>query len=584
MTALWPRVLLVAGAAFAFACAALLFGFAWLLRFNDPDGSAAFLTDDHFFYLVRGWQILYGDLPVRDFVDHGAPLFYYGGAAVQLLFGRGTLSEIVFCVTVLAACAVGVFLLASRASGSLLLGLGGAAFHVLLAPRFYNYPKILVYVLAVPTLWLFADRQSTARTVLLAAVTSVAFLFRHDHGAFVGLSFAVLLVVMRSVPWRQRLRHGLVYVALVTALLAPYLVFIQLNGGVVTYFRTAAAWAQQDRDRAPVVWPGLFDNPDGVSPQAQAGGPVEKAVATVRDNSTAWLFYGELTLPFVVLALWMMSPVAFRPAWPHARAKVAVVAALAVMLNVGFLRSPLAARLADPSVPHAILAAWLAVAVVRLWFRRGDVGSAWRRHALFAPAGIAASAAALALLAVLAVGVTDDLPRRLEKTGLDQSIDDAFDRADLMWRRVGEAFPIADEPSPHPDELGTLALYLRRCTQPTDRIFVQHYIPQVLGLAERGFAGGHADLRPGFFTSQAMQRLTVARLKRQSVPVALVGAGDDLGGFRDSFPIVVAYFDQQFEEVAERTFGGRFPIRLLVNRDARAVGRYRPLDWPCFRP
>ena len=45
-----------------------------------------------------------------------------------------------------------------------------------------------------------------------------------------------------------------------------------------------------------------------------------------------------------------------------------------------------------------------------------------------------------------------------------------------------------------------------------------------------------------------MQRLTVARLRAQSVPVALVGASDDLGGFRDSFPIVVSYFDRAVPE------------------------------------
>jgi hypothetical protein len=52
----------------------VVFVFSWLFRFNDPGGGFAGLTDDHFFYLVRGWQILFGDLPVRDFVDHGAPL------------------------------------------------------------------------------------------------------------------------------------------------------------------------------------------------------------------------------------------------------------------------------------------------------------------------------------------------------------------------------------------------------------------------------------------------------------------------------------------------------------------------------
>ena len=137
--------------------------FSWLLRFNDPGGSFAGLTDDHFFYLVRGWQILFGDLPVRDFVDHGAPLFYYIGAAVQVLFGRGTLSELAFCATALAVGAAATFWLSTVASGSILAGLAGVLIHVWLLPRFYNYPKILVYAAAIPLLWWFADRP-TARS------------------------------------------------------------------------------------------------------------------------------------------------------------------------------------------------------------------------------------------------------------------------------------------------------------------------------------------------------------------------------------------------------------------------------------
>src|SRR4026209_1819911 len=95
--------------------AVCVFAFSWPFRFNDPGGSFAGLTDDHFFYLVRGWQILFGDLPVRDFVDHGAPLFYYVAAAVQLLFGRGTLSELAFSTTALALGASLTFWLCTKA-------------------------------------------------------------------------------------------------------------------------------------------------------------------------------------------------------------------------------------------------------------------------------------------------------------------------------------------------------------------------------------------------------------------------------------------------------------------------------------
>jgi hypothetical protein len=60
------------------------------------------MTDDHLFYAVRGWQILFGELPSRDFVDHGAPLHWFLAAAAQVLLGRSTNAEILFTVTMIA--------------------------------------------------------------------------------------------------------------------------------------------------------------------------------------------------------------------------------------------------------------------------------------------------------------------------------------------------------------------------------------------------------------------------------------------------------------------------------------------------
>jgi hypothetical protein len=566
----------------AVALAAAIFAFSWLYRFNDPGGAFAFLTDDHFFYVVRGWQILFGELPVRDFVDHGAPLHFYVGAAVQTLFGRGTLSELVFSVTALAIGAVGVFFLAARASGSLILGAAAAAIHILLGPRFYSYPKILVYVAAIPVLWAWIASPAARWTATIAVVTAIGFLFRHDHALFVAGAFGFLLLSVRSVPWRQRLRSGATYVVGVSLLLAPYLVFVQLNGGLGMYFRAAVTWAAHDRDRAEVVWPGLFDHPEGVSAAAVTGNLVSRAVAVVRDNDVAWLFYSELLLPVVALALVALARTAFRPDWPHASAKVAVVAVLGILLNAGFLRSPLEARIADPSIPHAVLLAWLPVAltgVVRQWVhgrRAGNRGSIGR-----AAAGAICVVVAMSVLMVVLLTITRGLPRRLEVTQLDRNPEHAINRAEEIWHRVSRAFPVGGEDS-DASSLMMLASYLRQCTRPDDRVFMQHYLPQVTALGERGFAGGHADLRPGFFTSHEMQQLTVDRLRRQSVPVVLLDIGDSPGGFRDSFPLVMAYFDRHYAVAAEHVFDDRYEIRLLVRRDRKRTGELHPLGWPCF--
>ncbi len=561
--------------------AAAVFVFAWLFKFNDPSGSFAGLTDDHFFYLIRGWQILLGDLPVRDFVDHGAPLYYYVAAAVQALFGRGTMSELAFSSGMLAVGASLTFRLATHASGSIVLGLAAAAFQLLLDPRFYNYPKILVYAVAIPLIWRYADRPGRRAVFWIALVTVIGFLFRHDHGVFVAAAFGVLLLCLTGVPWRQRARHAVAYAVLVGLLAAPYLLFVQWHGGVVSYMTQAAAWAERDRERAPVVWPGLLDNPEGRSEEAERGGPVERRVATLRDNRVAWLFYLEIALPLFALAVLAVSNDAFRPSWPHALPKLLCVGVLAMVLDVGFLRSPLEARLADPSVPLAILLAWLVVAVPRLVATRHS----WReamRHVLV-PARAVFAAGGLVLVVLFCVILGDNVYERLDQSALVERWGKPFERAAYVQRALTEEWELAtwvardDRP-----DLINLALYLNACTTEHDRIFVQPYIPQVLALARRGFAGGHADLRPGFFKTDEAQRLTLRRLQAQSVPIVLLETGDSLENFRQSFPLITAYLDERYAVAGTHTFDDRFGITVLAARDRTPTRQYQPFDWPCF--
>jgi hypothetical protein len=551
--------------------------FSWLFRFNDPGGSFAGLTDDHFFYLVRGWQILFGDLPVRDFVDHGAPLYYYIGAAVQTLLGRGTLSELVFSTTMLSIGAAMTFWLTVKASGSVWAGLAGCLLHIWLGPRFYNYPKVLVYAAAIPLLWRFADRPSAQLRAWIAVTTVIAFLFRHDHGAFVGLAAVVLMLSLTELRISDRARHAVIYGALVVALAAPYLLFIQFNGGLVSYFQQASAWAERDRVRETVVWPGLFDNPDGVSDAARDG----SRVAVVRDNRDAWMYYTEILLPFFALFVLAISPDGFRPDWPHARAKLAMVAVLGAVLDAGFLRSPLEARLADPSVPLVILVGWLLVAIPRLLTRDESLQPLLRDYRW--PLRAVTSAVGFAIALVVVVLVSGDLYRRLDKASMTERFGKAFERASdisgqlrLEWD-LGFWAARTDRP-----ELITLSMYINACTLPTDRVLVQSYLPQVLAIARRAFAGGHADLRPGFFETEDAQRLTLERLRRQSVPIILLDTEDSLRSFHRSFPIVTAYIDQEYRPAATHEFDGRFGITLFVRKDRPPTGTWEPLGWPCY--
>jgi hypothetical protein len=563
------------------ATAATVFTLVWLLRFNDPGGSFAGLTDDHFFYLIRGWQILFGDLPVRDFVDHGAPLYYYVAAAVQTLGGRGTLSEIAFSTTMLALSAALICWLCGRGSGWTALGIVGALVFVCLEPRYYNYPKFLAYAAAIPLLWRFADAPGDRTRLWLAVVTVIAFLFRHDHGVFIAAALAALLVLMRELSWGQRLKHFGIYAALTAVMLAPYLLFVQGNGGIGTYFQQASAWAARDRDRAPVEWPGLFDNPDGVSEATRQATGIGRAAGVVRDNWVAWTYYTEIALPFFALFVLWASSDGGRPGWPQARAKLAMVALLAILLVAFFLRSPLEARLADPSVPLAILLTWLIVAVPRLLVSRDALSPSAQARPVVVRALVGIGAAAIAC--VLAIGLSRDFYDRLDRSSMVERLGKPFERAAQIADQMRREWNLdtwatrADEP-----ELIALARYVKACTAPTDRVLVQAYLPQVLGLAQRAFAGGHADLRPGFFATDDAQRLTVSRLEAQSVPIVLLDSGQSYENFRSSFPLVTAYIDRHFQLAGTREFDGRFGINLFVRKDLTPAGTFETFGWPCY--
>jgi hypothetical protein len=415
----------------------------------------------------------------------------------------------------------------------------------------------------------------------LAVVTVVSFLFRHDHGAFIAISMAVLLVQLRHIPWLERLKHAAIYGLLVLAMLAPYLLFIQRNGGVVAYFEQASAWAERDRDRAPVVFPGLFDNPDGVADETKAATGVSRAVWVLRDNMVAWIAYTEVAVPFFALFVLWMSRDGGRPGWQHARAKLATVAILAIMLDAYFLRSPLAARLADPSVPLAILLSWLVVAVPRLVFSASSLSPTAQAGPWVVRGLVLTGAAAIAF--ILVGTLSRDFYDRLDKSSMAERWGKPPERAVGIARQLKNDWDLRtwEARTDRPD-LITLSLYVNACTAPTDRVLVQGYLPQVLALAKRAFAGGHADLRPGFFATDSAQRLTLDRLRRQSVPIMLLDNDESLEHFRSAFPLVTAHVDEQYQLAGTREFDGRFGISLFVRKDLTPTSTWGPLGWPCY--
>ena len=105
----------------------------------------------------------------------------------------------------------------------------------------------------------------------------------------------------------------------------------------------------------------------------------------------------------------------------------------------------------------------------------------------------------------------------------------------------------------------------------------------MLALAERPFAAGLWDLRPGFFETPEDQQLAVSRLARQRVPLVVMPAADGLARFKDHCPIVDAYFTEHLRSAGEYDIGHGIRIHLLASRDIPQTGTWGPSDWPCYR-
>src|SRR5262245_39254054 len=161
------------------------------------------INNDHFDRLARARQIaMYGDVPFRDFFDPGYFLTLYASAFMERLLGDNLLGEMLLNVGFMTAGTVFVFLLASRASGSLVWGLIAAGMTVFAEPRTYDYDKVLFFPLGLWMCWRYIEVPSVRNLLLLASVIVLAGLFRYDSAVYLSAAAVVTLIVMHSNDWR----------------------------------------------------------------------------------------------------------------------------------------------------------------------------------------------------------------------------------------------------------------------------------------------------------------------------------------------------------------------------------------------
>ena len=285
------------------------------------------IENDHFVTFARAVQVLYGDLPVRDFEDPGFPLSYLLSTAVAAVFGPSLLVNVLLCVLLLAVTSAVTYLLVFRATESQTAAIVAGAFTVAVSPRLYNATKVIVPVVAIWLSWRYADNPRPRRLVALALWSAVAFLLRHDYLIYVALGNIVLLITCHSrVPRRAALRVA-AYAVLSLLFILPWLLYVQLHEGLPSYFSSALRFTVAEGRRTAT-------------------------------GSLPWVFFAFAAIPVAGVI------VSFRRGLHLSRGELASAAVMLLSLDVVFLRDVLAARIPDVAAPTAIVAAAAAAHVL----------------------------------------------------------------------------------------------------------------------------------------------------------------------------------------------------------------------------
>ena len=212
-----------------------------------------------------------------------------------MLSGGTLFGEAILTVSLIALGGALTFLMAARLSASLSLGLLAAVAAISIGPRLYGYPKVFLFVLALACGWRYLPDRSTRRLFVMALVTAVAFLFRHDHGVYIGISMTGLIVLLDWGATSRAVSTFGRYLVFTALLLLPFGIFIQSTAGVVPYLRDSGP--QMTELTTPVfVWPrfvaasepvGSLSRPSEQRTHVRWADEVEDAVRLEREQRYA---------------------------------------------------------------------------------------------------------------------------------------------------------------------------------------------------------------------------------------------------------------------------------------------------------
>ena len=501
--------------------------------------------NDHYVYITGGWQMLFGEWPTRDWVDPGLPLMFLASAGSQALLGQTLFAEAVLVSVAFGLGAVLTVAAVTELTGSVGLAVLASVLEVAIVPRTYGYPKILVYAAAFLTFVRYIRQPDTRRLAWMVVVVAIAFLFRHDHGLFLGVGAALtVMLTPDGTTTTAKLRRVVLLALGAGVLVAPYLAYVQLDGGLWTYLQTGIEFSRREAARQWHVWPRVFGDPR----------PLRSA-----------LVYELHTLP--VLAVCVLALRRGHRDWSRWVAAIVPMALVAVVINVNFIRDPLETRLPDAIVPGVVLGAWLCARAADAR-RRGPV--------------LAVCAAGLVLFtwSVAQAGNTLDAVCRLDLVANWNHVPTL-----LRLRTDTLLAPRAERqlPARTTQALVPFLEYLDRCTTSEHRLLIGGYMVDVPFFARRRFAGGQQYFGGSFAGSPDSERRVLFRLRSQVVPFALLPSDYDTAFERD-WPVVSGYLASRYRLLTRVEVTDETTVRVLLDSAVTATGTDTQTGWPCFLP
>jgi hypothetical protein len=404
--------------------------------------------------------------------------------------------------------------------------------------------------------WAFlelAANPSRRHLLLVAVIVAIAFLFRHDHGLFLGIGAATCVALASHADgWRTAATRIAVLAVASAALLVPWIVYVSLNGGLFAYLGGGLEYSRGEADATRLgSWP--------------VSGP------------EAWLFWTYWTVTLacgVTVARRLIRGV---ERWRNEGAAVAGLVVVAALVNASFLRESLVVRVSDAIVPAALLGAWA-------------LGLVWRgtRSGPSAPLGAGrVGQRAVQLATVVVLLVTAGAAARVagfagqyEDSGIPQGVAGIRAHATEVSELL-RSLHRQDVPSRYSLALRPFFDYVDRCTSPADRLVVTGEFPDVLVLAGRRFAGD-AIVFGSWYASVAHQDRTLARLR--AAPALFVLHTGDYESFHRKYEQVAAYMSAGYRPMAQVAVDEGGTIEILVEKSRQSTGVDAPTGWPCFQP